>query len=128
LWGRRGYLRHRVNRHPDRQKSANSCHSSLIGFFSKAVSRHVGSHRCRCTSLPLTCSEETLSAHLFHPSSADCSKSWELRGSTTLAELLTERGQRDEARELLAPIYSWFTEGFDTHDLKVAKALLEQLS
>ena len=55
-------------------------------------------------------------------------KSWELRSSTTLAELLAERGQRDAARELLAPIHNWFTEGFDTHDLKAAKTLLEQLS
>jgi class 3 adenylate cyclase len=55
-------------------------------------------------------------------------KSWELRSSTTLAELLAERGQRDAARELLSPIYGWFTEGFDTLDLKEAKALLEQLT
>ena len=48
-------------------------------------------------------------------------KSWELRSSTTLAELLVERGQRDAARELLAPIYDWFTEGFDTHDLEAAR-------
>jgi tetratricopeptide (TPR) repeat protein len=54
-------------------------------------------------------------------------KSWELRSSTTLAELLAERGQREAARELLAPIYSWFTEGFDTHDLKAARELLESL-
>jgi predicted ATPase len=51
----------------------------------------------------------------------------ELRSSTTLAELLVARGQRDAARELLAPIYAWFTEGLDTHDLKAARALLESL-
>ena len=55
-------------------------------------------------------------------------KSWELRSSTTLAELLAEHGQRDAARELLAPIYNWFTEGFDTKDLKQAKGLLKELS
>lgn len=54
-------------------------------------------------------------------------KSWELRSSITLAELLAERGQRDAARELLAPIYSWFTEGFDTKDLVEARQLLEAL-
>ena len=54
-------------------------------------------------------------------------KSWELRASTTLAELLVERGQRDAAREGLAPIYNWFTEGFDTHDLVAARRLLESL-
>ena len=50
-----------------------------------------------------------------------------LRSSTTLAELLAERGQRDAARELLAPIYNWFTEGFDSHDLKGACELLGSL-
>ncbi len=64
--------------------------------------------------------------------SIDCARqqqarSWELRSSTTLAELLVERGQRDAARELLAPIYNWFTEGFDTRDLRVARGLLESL-
>jgi predicted ATPase len=55
-------------------------------------------------------------------------KSWELRSSKTLAELLIERGQRDAARQLLAPIYGRFTEGFDTLDLKEAKALLAGLT
>ncbi|MEP7343811.1 MAG: AAA family ATPase [Gemmatimonadaceae bacterium] len=54
-------------------------------------------------------------------------KSWELRASTTLAELLAARGQRDAARDVLAPIYNWFTEGFDTHDLQAARSLLESL-
>jgi predicted ATPase len=54
-------------------------------------------------------------------------KSWELRSSTTLARLLAERGQRDAACDLLAPIYGWFTEGFDTKDLKEAKSLLNEL-
>ena len=43
------------------------------------------------------------------------------------ARLWRDQGKRDEARELLAPIYSWFTEGFDTRDLKEAKALLKEL-
>ncbi|MGC2076361.1 MAG: hypothetical protein WA728_10090, partial [Xanthobacteraceae bacterium] len=55
-------------------------------------------------------------------------RSWELRSSKTLAELLIECGQRDAARQLLAPIYDWFTEGFDTLDLKEAKALLDELA
>jgi class 3 adenylate cyclase/tetratricopeptide (TPR) repeat protein len=54
-------------------------------------------------------------------------RSWELRSATTLAELLRERGQRAAARELLAPVYGWFTEGFDTHDLHAARTLLETL-
>jgi class 3 adenylate cyclase/tetratricopeptide (TPR) repeat protein len=55
-------------------------------------------------------------------------KSWELRATTSLARLLAKQGKRDEARAMLAEIYNWFTEGFDTADLKVAKALLECLS
>jgi predicted ATPase len=55
-------------------------------------------------------------------------KSWELRTAMSLARLWQQQGKRDEARELLAPIYSWFTEGFDTADLQEAKALLDELS
>ena len=54
-------------------------------------------------------------------------KSWELRAATSLAHLWQQQGKRDEARALLAPIYGWFTEGFDTADLQDAKALLEAL-
>ena len=54
-------------------------------------------------------------------------KSWELRAATSLARLWYEKGRRREALELLAPIYGWFTEGFDTLDLKKAKALLDEL-
>jgi tetratricopeptide (TPR) repeat protein len=54
-------------------------------------------------------------------------KSWELRSSTTLAELLIQRGEYGAARQLLAPIYNWFTEGLDTKDLVAARQLLEGL-
>jgi tetratricopeptide (TPR) repeat protein len=54
-------------------------------------------------------------------------RSWELRSSTTLAQLFVECGQRDAARQLLAPVYGWFTEGFGTPDLKEARALLDTL-
>ena len=52
----------------------------------------------------------------------------ELRATTSLARLLAKQGRRDEARTMLADIYGWFTEGFDTADLKDAKALLDELS
>ena len=55
-------------------------------------------------------------------------KLYELRAATSFARLLLNTGGRDEARAMLAQIYNWFTEGFDTADLKDAKALLEQLS
>ena len=55
-------------------------------------------------------------------------KSWELRAAMGLARLWSDQGKRDEARELLAPVYSWFTEGFGTRDLKEAKALLDTLA
>ena len=55
------------------------------------------------------------------------SKSFELRASMSLARLWRDQGKMSEARELLAPVYGWFTEGFDTRDLKEAKALLEEL-
>jgi predicted ATPase len=54
-------------------------------------------------------------------------KSFELRAATSLARLLAEQGHRDDARAALADVYGWFTEGFDTADLKAAKALLEAL-
>jgi predicted ATPase len=54
-------------------------------------------------------------------------KSWELRAATSLARLWQQQGKRTEAYDLLAPIYSWFTEGFDTADLQEAKGLLEEL-
>src|SRR5262249_43066057 len=54
-------------------------------------------------------------------------KSWELRAAMSLARLWQQQGQRQEARALLAPIYGWFTEGFDTADLQEAMALLQEL-
>jgi predicted ATPase len=55
-------------------------------------------------------------------------KWWEVRTATSLARLLLKQDRRDEARAMLAEIYNWFTEGFDTADLKDAKALLDELS
>ena len=55
-------------------------------------------------------------------------KSWELRAAMSLARLWRNQGKLQQARELLAPVYGWFTEGFDTRDLKEAKALLEELA
>jgi predicted ATPase len=54
-------------------------------------------------------------------------KSWELRAAMSLARLWRDQGKVQQARELLASVYGWFTEGFETRDLKEAKALLEEL-
>ena len=53
---------------------------------------------------------------------------WELRAATRLARLWRDQGRHAEAHDLLAPVYAWFTEGFDTADLKEAKALLDELT
>jgi predicted ATPase len=55
-------------------------------------------------------------------------RSWELRAAMSLSRLWQQQGKRAEARELLAPIYGWFTEGFDTADLQEARALLVDLA
>ena len=55
-------------------------------------------------------------------------KFFELHAATSLARLWQQQGKKEEARDLLAPVYNWFTEGFDTADLKDAKALLDQLA
>jgi len=59
---------------------------------------------------------------------AQQAKSWELRAAMGIARLWRDQGKREEARDLLAPVYGWFTEGFDTLDLKEAKALLDELA
>jgi predicted ATPase len=55
-------------------------------------------------------------------------KSWELRAAMSLSRLWQQQGKRTEAYDLLAPVYGWFTEGFDTADLQEAKALLDALA
>ncbi len=61
-------------------------------------------------------------------SRSQSAKSWELRAATRLARLWQSHGKTTEARDLLAPVFGWFTEGFDTADLKNAKSLLDELS
>jgi predicted ATPase len=58
---------------------------------------------------------------------AQQAKSWELRAAMSMARLWRDQGKRQQAHDLLAPVYGWFTEGFDTLDLKEAKALLDEL-
>jgi predicted ATPase len=69
--------------------------------------------------------------HCFHHAisiaQSQQAKSWELRAATSLARLWQQQGKRQEAHDLLAPVYGWFTEGFDTVDLQEAKVLLDEL-
>jgi predicted ATPase len=66
--------------------------------------------------------------HALDVARRQSAKFWELRVANDLARLWRDQGRREEARELLAPVYGWFTEGFDTLDLKEAKAPLEELA
>jgi predicted ATPase len=59
---------------------------------------------------------------------AQQAKSWELRAAMSMARLWRDQGKREQARDLLAGVYGWFTEGLDTRDLKEAKALLAELT
>jgi adenylate cyclase len=71
---------------------------------------------------------ETCFHHAIHIAQNQSAKSWELRAATSLARLWQQQGKRQEAHDLLAPVYHWFTEGFDTADLQDAKALLDALA
>jgi predicted ATPase len=71
---------------------------------------------------------ETCFQHAMTIAQDQGAKAWELRAATSLARLWQQQGKRQEAHDLLAPVYHWFTEGFDTADLKDAKALLDELA
>ena len=72
--------------------------------------------------------EQDLSSEIRNCPRSQGTKWWELRAATSLAGLLAQQDRRGEARTMLAQIYNWFTQGFDTADLKDAKALLDELS
>ena len=84
----------------------------------------------RLEGLALNRIEEGQSAlnEALHIARRQQAKSYELRAVTNLARLWSEQGQREEARDLIAPVYGWFTEGFDTADLKDAAKLLSELA
>ena len=88
-------------------------------------------HRLRGTLL-LSTSEHAHAENSFRQAIAlaqqQSAKFWEMRAATSLARLWRDQGKREEARELLAPVYGWFTDGFETRDLKEAKTLLDELA
>ena len=71
---------------------------------------------------------ETCFQHAIAIAQNQQAKSWELLAATSLARLWQSQGKRQEAHDLLAPVYNWFTEGFDTADLQEAKALLDAVA
>ena len=76
---------------------------------------------------PYAAKAEAYFEHALDVARQHQAKSWELRAAMSLARFWRDQGKPQQARELLAPVYGWFTEGFDTRDLKEAKALLEGL-
>jgi predicted ATPase len=77
---------------------------------------------------PDTAKAETYFARALEVARQQQAKSWELRAAMSMARLWCDQGKPQQARDLLAPVYGWFTEGFDTLDLKEAKALLDELT
>jgi predicted ATPase len=97
-----------------------------VVYYEPELLRLVGEFRLVCASHDATAAEGSFwrSIEMARKQGA---KSWELRASMSLARLWRDQGKVQQARELLAPVYGWFTEGFDTRDLKETKALLEEL-
>ena len=93
--------------------------------------RGQGQSHCRGNRTTLAGAGCGESGRVFRARARGCgeqqAKSWELRAAMSMARLWRDQGRRDEARDLLAPLYGWFTEGFDTRDLKEAKVLLDEL-
>jgi predicted ATPase len=79
------------------------------------------------SSEPYTANAQTYFERALDVARKQQAKSWELRAAMSMARLWRDQGKRDEARDLLAPVYGWFTEGFETRDLKEARALLDEL-
>ena len=88
---------------------------------------HAGAHSSLCQCTKNGCRGARGEQHgpaTFEPVGYEPSR---VRAAMSMARLWRDQGRRDEARDLLAPVYGWFTEGFDTLDLKEAKALLDEL-
>jgi predicted ATPase len=119
--------------HLDRKQDCEDCLERAHRCIAETNQRfyepggHVGSASLFCQRGD----DETAETSLWmgiHVAREQQSKSWELRAATGLSRLWRDQGRCTEARDLLAPIYGWFTEGFDTPDLKDAKALLDELA
>ena len=96
-------------------------------WYEAEIYRVAGEIALRCPAPDLMKAAEYFE-HGLAIARAQQAKSWELRAAMSLARLCRDQGKPQQARELLAPVYGWFTEGFDTLDLKGAKALLDELA
>jgi predicted ATPase len=96
-------------------------------WFAAELNRAAGEIALK-SSRPDAAKAETYFERALVVARAQQAKSWELRAAMSMARLWRDQGKRHEARDLLAPVYGWFTEGFDTLDLKEAKALLGELA
>jgi predicted ATPase len=96
-------------------------------WFEAEVNRIAGEIALK-TSKPDAAKAETYFERALAVARKQQAKSWELRAAMSLARLWRSQGKPQQGRELLAPVYEWFTEGFDTRDLKEAKALLDTLA
>ena len=92
------------------------------------IEHPAGSRRLIKSPQPDTAKAEAYFERALAVARQQQAKSWELRAAMSLARLWRDQGKPQQARELLAPVYGWFTEGFDTLDLKEAKVLLQELA
>jgi predicted ATPase len=97
-------------------------------FFAAEIARLTGEFLLRDCSTTQECEAETCFRRALDIARRQQAKSLELRAAMSMSRLWQQQGKRTAARCLLAPIYGWFTEGFDTADLQEAKALLEELA
>jgi predicted ATPase len=114
-------------------EDAGRCISEAMTTIKTTGERWFEAEVCRIAGLIAQTKMDITSAHAHFEHAltvarAQRAKSWELRAAMSLARLWRDQGKRREALELLAPVYGWFTEGFDTRDLREAKTLLDGLS
>ena len=102
-------------------------HTSKEALFEADIHR-VGGEIALKPSVPDAAKAEAYFERALAVARKQQAKSWELRAAMSMARLWRDQGKQNEARNLLTPVYNWFTEGFDTLDLKEAKVLLDALA
>jgi predicted ATPase len=108
-------------------EALTAVHATKERMLDAEINRIVGEIALK-SQVPDAAKAQTYFEHALAVARQQQAKSWELRAAMSMARLWRDQGRPQQARELLAPVYGWFTEGFDTRDLKEAKALLEELT